>query len=832
MNDEVLAAISRAKWNESITIDIESEANNTENPSVLLLPSLDRENGGVKWEGFHTGNEDGMLSPSQAKSIHFQTKKWIFPMLNDDRRNKLYEKAIHRASLEVAKRFPTASVIQTLDIGSGTGLLAMLSETHLSNVLNTKSNTSKIQVTSLEMAGPMANLAKATVQLQQSKKDSVTTNSSSVQVIEGHSCKIPPMKDQDNKQTNTGALLCTSELLESGLLNEGWLPAMRDAWERHLHPNAVVVPQQARIIAQLVEGASGFCGPHQSLSFHNIATNEEATLRLLTTAPNSDETSTIGMLSDDGSYDPLTGQKLGIQVEIHANRYLTSEGGSQPILRVLSDPITALSVDVTSPESIPKADAVTSTQTTFVAKESGKADGILFWWELDLDEGNDMTYSTEPKSDFQDHWHQCLYVLPPSSETKGCGTVIHKDKEYSLVASHTDSRVHFSIRNKSDSTAKDTQQLINHIPATATPLASPFRCWQLNDVARSTKFCNGIRFALERLLKNEHTVGTNVLDISDFSLCGMMAALLGANMVTSIESSSSGLALETAKVAQIGNNLPKNNTIFQIVQCHAESLSKDVVSPPDQTEESATNKKRKRELVEENAGVVNLVVGEPYYEMLEGWSIETALNFFYTIRMLKRKEIVQSNALCVPARATVFACGIECPDVGRAYNKHLSCGTSDTRTQICGFDHTPVTECWNYENKGISLPLWEYNNVVPVTETVMVGMLDYESDNIVPGKLEERDSNTQILRASFTKANRTCHAIVFWVDYGIRNKISSSDDNDDFETVSTGFGAYASEESHPIRSRVSEKQTVRILAQPEPTILGESLVIPKHGLEL
>ena len=65
-------------------------------------------------------------------------------MLNDDRRNKLYETAIQRASLEVAKRFPTASTIQTLDIGSGTGLLAMLSEKYLSNATL---KSSKIEVT-------------------------------------------------------------------------------------------------------------------------------------------------------------------------------------------------------------------------------------------------------------------------------------------------------------------------------------------------------------------------------------------------------------------------------------------------------------------------------------------------------------------------------------------------------------------------------------------------------------------------------------------------------------------------------------------------------------
>jgi len=219
------------------------------------------------------------------------------------------------------------------------------------------------------------------------------------------------------------------------------------------------------------------------------------------------------------------------------------------------------------------------------------------------------------------------------------------------------------------------------------------------------------------------------------------------------------------------------------------------------------------------------VVGEPYYEMLEGWPIETALNYFYTIRMLKRNKIVKPNALSVPAHARILACGIECRDLARAYDKNLSSAVVSKRVRgtqfqahVCGFDHSPIADCWNYDQHGISLPLWEYNNVVPVTEIVTVGTLDYETDSIEQGSLilQQQDENS-VLVAPFTENNRTCHAIAFWVDYGIRTSSSS------FATVSTGFGK---------DSLLSDRQTVRILAKGEPTILGKSLAITRHGLEI
>jgi len=455
--------------------------------------------------------------------------------------------------------------------------------------------------------------------------------------------------------------------------------------------------------------------------------------------------------------------------------------------------------------------------------------------ELDLYGGNDdeddLTYSTAPNNcnRFQDHWHQNLYVFPPDGDDSSV-IELTMGTTYTLLASHDDTRVHFSIENDgSDPPGKvdqESKRVKLTIPTSVTPVAGPFRCWQLNDTVRSKVLMDGIQYALETLQREATTNNsTIVLDLSDFSLCGMLASLLGAPNVLSIESSSGELPMASARVAQIGNCLPldEKTTKFQILRCHAESLTNEIlrgeITDGDNGEELSSS-----------PAVVDLVVGEPYYEILEGWPIETALNYFYTVRMLKRKGIVRTS-LCVPAQAVVLACGIESWDLYSAYRKELS-ATSSTALHVCGFDHTPLVECWRYDKKGISVSLWEYGDVVPVTEIVQLARLDYENGTIIQEGKGDDSEKSVVLMAPFIESKRTCHAIAIWVDYQIRNAPSSSNSgsSDAFATLSTGIFGKA---SMTRTSKISERQTVTILAQAKPTVLGESLAIPKNNfLEL
>ena len=161
-----------------------------------------------------------------------------------------------------------------------------------------------------------------------------------------------------------------------------------------------------------------------------------------------------------------------------------------------------------------------------------------------------------------------------------------------------------------------------------------------------------------------------------------------------------------------------------------------------------------------------------------------------------------------------------------------------------------MTDCWNYNEHGISIPLFdEYSNVIEVTDIVEIGTYDYENNTIKEGKWvhdeikngnvdgndkDDDDDVDMVIHAPFTKENETCHAIVFWIDYRIRIK---KDDDDktkgtSFEIISTGESPSSSSSSSS--SYGGEKQTVRILSEPiKDTILGKTLPIYRcHGLKL
>ena len=78
---------------------------------------------------------------------HVKCKKWLIPMLNDVRRNALYELAIGKIVNEADSNNNGNCI---LDIGTGTGLLAMMGAGF---------GSGDVTVTSVEMSSPMASLA-------------------------------------------------------------------------------------------------------------------------------------------------------------------------------------------------------------------------------------------------------------------------------------------------------------------------------------------------------------------------------------------------------------------------------------------------------------------------------------------------------------------------------------------------------------------------------------------------------------------------------------------------------------------------------------------------
>ena len=709
--EAVAEAAREVRYNEAIIVNVTSEENPHATREIILTATLDERNGGIVWNN---------VSSSQDEDVgvvrHLRTKRWVLPMLNDNRRNQLYDDAIRAACREAVRRYTNRkstssssssstrineSCIHALDIGTGTGLLAMLTVKHTQEALTMdrddsvkqdKSEIPKVQVTSLEMASAMTRLATLIV-ASNNMQDEIC-------VIEEHSCEA----NLDHK-----FLICTSELLESGLLGEGILPSLRDAWQRHLDPDAVMVPQKARVYAQLIESrelVGNYRGPNP--------TTEPCSVRLSTS---SDERHV--MLGGDAASG---GQ--GIIVPLHAESLFSSD----PVAHVLTDPTMVMDLNF-SKGRMPGPEGQSRT-TRLIPNASGIVHGVLFWWELDL--WDDITYSTQQgKEPWQDHWQQCVYVMPMSHEQ--CPQA-RKGEAINLKCSHTDNQLSFALESPADPEKPlKRQRLDDDVPPSIARLITPDRALQLNDVGRLSLLRRAIRYALEIQGHDEP-----FLDISDFCLCATMAAMEGATFVSSLESSCGEIPMMSAQVS-LANGLPRtwNGKVahYQILQCHAGNITLDV-------------------LQKKPAAVV---AAEPYYEVLEGWHLQEALNYFYLLRSLRERGVVKHEALSVPHFASIVVCGIQCEKLAQAYQ---GCGDDSDDAMICGFRHSILKQYGDrYHQHAFSIRSCEYE-YTQLTETVQVSRLCFEASCSIT-------DNNFWTRVHFQQSG-TCHGILFWIEYGIR----------------------------------------------------------------
>ena len=147
---------------------------------------------------------------------------WHIPMMNDDPRNQAYKRALETAITEDT---------QVLEIGAGSGLLAMLAA---------QSGTNK-KITTCEMTPVIASIAKEIVELN--------GFGNSVEVVAKASKDISIGEDLWAK-----ADLIVSEVISNEFLGEGVLDTVEDAKKRLLAPGGRVIPESGSIMINLVGG--------------------------------------------------------------------------------------------------------------------------------------------------------------------------------------------------------------------------------------------------------------------------------------------------------------------------------------------------------------------------------------------------------------------------------------------------------------------------------------------------------------------------------------------------------------------------------------------------
>jgi type III protein arginine methyltransferase len=772
-HDVVSEALRKARYNEIVHVIIEQDdevdvsLSNSRQHEICLVPRLNEQQGGIQFMSLmdllrNQGvNRTGHVLSNKELVLQkeLQTKQWFFPMLNDHRRNDLYCRAI-AAAIQRATRNDALrraqnseiSVLKVLDIGSGSGLLSMM----VAEYCNTSKPPIPFQVTSVEMSSAFSFMATQTIKENHFTEDMIC--------IQHGQHSMSTTFNQTNRMVFD---VCLSELFDDGLLGEGWIPSVRDAWKRHLSPHAVIVPSGAQIFASLVqaEWLLNSFGPDQ-FRFNCLDGSQRHVV--------------MSISSNQGS-EQLIGARHAV-LPINAEKLIRD--GS---LALLSDAIPVFSFDVSSLHSIPEPEGrmrivPITISMPGISKNANNSDlscgiahGVLLWWEMNLWD-HSVVYSTEPgKEPWQDHWHPCLHVFDHAIN------VAH-DQTIEVAFHHDDQRVfvdllespllfqgtecHKRVKRDSEST---NNFLKNSLVSPA--LISTARVFLLNDVKRLNVFQRSLEYALlsqKGVCKESSPESLDaiiLLDVSDFALGGLIVASMMATnplvhcpcKVVSLENSSSNLPAITTSIADENIGKLGSNVNFEVLQCYNESISLDLIGE----------------------SPVHILFSEPYSEVLEGCHLQEALNFYYTVRLLRTNGILSDKTIVLPNRCRLLGCIIESGQLRSAYAR---CGGSESES-ISGLQHKYVNRIgYRFHEYDLCIPMWQYDYVT-LSDPFELGVLQYASPNAPPFPEETT------IKAPFHSAGQ-CDALLVWLEYSFAPLSGTTFANYETALISTNSQPY------------------------------------------
>lgn len=189
--------------------------------------------GGEKVSFEVSGGVVALEHPPPGKQV---VQRWHFGMLNDTQRNEAFYAAL---------RNQVRGGDHVLDIGAGTGLLGMMA-----------AKSGAAQVTCCEKAAPLARAAEEIVTANGlegivrivPKLSSALTVGPTPAFIPGAEFLVAPGRDMAGK-----ADVMVAEIVDCGLLGEGWIPSLLDARDRLLTPDATIIPCAAQVYAVALE---------------------------------------------------------------------------------------------------------------------------------------------------------------------------------------------------------------------------------------------------------------------------------------------------------------------------------------------------------------------------------------------------------------------------------------------------------------------------------------------------------------------------------------------------------------------------------------------------
>lgn len=589
-------------------------------------------------------------------------------MLTDESRCSKYAKAIEGA----LQARPNSRV---LDIGCGTGLLAMLA-----------ARAGARHVDAVEMFEPMAKLAAQLI------IDNKLDKSILVQATKSTSLGVNDVGKPDTGHTLTErADILVTEIFDSALLGEACLPVISHARQSLLHKDSIVIPHGATSHGVLVSSSffSGFHDLGKDFPLHRGETCRSC-----------------------------RGGSVGIPLHIDA----LQEGTD---FRFVSKKFSLFDFSFTSTDGL-RLEDVAHFQVPRIAE--GIPHGVLTWWELELTENGDVAYSTEPGAEnWQDHWLPVLYPLPTDV------TASAKEDYIRLSAGYDQLSFWFAYGGV-DKSAPACCCGFHVLPG------GPYRISELGDKARLDSLTRKIRATLMRYvlsapLDERGTRCIRCIDVSDSTVCGLLASRVSDNIpisITSVEEDSEISAFLYGQVARAQGDEENKNIHIEY-------------NPLSTIVERELAAKR----CEEWHGF-DVILSEPYTRSMQGYPLSTLGNLIVQRRGLT--EVLSPTFTMVPQTARIKAKAIQ-----------FASGTLQKAFgpvhAVQGLSHTRFAELYRDwpGHERISLPLFQYKTTA-VSADIVLHTIDLRSFG------NEESSLKSWSRMRLTGPTHP-EAVVLWVEY-------------------------------------------------------------------
>ncbi|KAF6771805.1 Protein arginine N-methyltransferase [Paragonimus kellicotti] len=606
-------------------------------------------------------------------------------MLHDSDRNLKYNLAIQKAIAYRRQMYPS-DPIRVLDIGTGTGLLAMMAVKAGADC-----------VTACEAFIPVAECAEAVL-----KANGLWGK---VHIIKKSSTKLVVGSDMIDR-----ANMLVAELLDTELIGEACLSTYRHAAECLLTDDATLVPYAADLFVQVVE--SPFLWSHHCLSSYLRSDAEQRLSHSESPlGPFHDSLLTNAVLTCSGAPSVMDIQAS----ELDALGDCSMPLGDRQLRCLLNEPVRVKRFQFGPPiDQIKLEESLCITSTTngerLVACRNGTAHAFVVWWRLKMEPTNTVpdistapNWSNDPDCVWRDHWMQAVYF--PRQAIRLC-----KGEPFGIRFSHDSLSLWFDLTTVLDD-CPNTHCIPNSSKLIERPVCEcgMHYAWSRNRIANlnSKSYRSLTGNILEQVQSIFRTSSPeSSIDLIIVSDCTLLPLLIASSLCSpKFEKPVSIYHLESSPCSarflhQVYDSVKSKNVKLQLV----ESV---------------------RPLIEEykhrSSGRPSVVVllAEPYAAAsILPWD---CLHFWYVYRQLLEElsSSLPNIVLLCPTRLRILAVLVEFVDLWKI---RAPVGRSCEQFDLTAFDHLVQKAMLKTDALVEPQPLWEYPSWARSSPTVVFSM--------------------------------------------------------------------------------------------------------------